>query len=35
MINAILQQTEEARKYAIVTYDAGSSKRIWCENCGK
>ena len=35
MINAILQQTEEARKYAIVTYDHAAIKRIWCENCGK
>jgi hypothetical protein len=35
MINAILLQSEEARKYAIVTYDGNSIKRIWCENCGK
>jgi hypothetical protein len=35
MINAILLQSEEARKYAIVSYDGNSIKRIWCENCGK
>ena len=35
MINAILQQTEEARKYAIVTYDHAATRRVWCENCGK
>jgi len=35
MINAILQQTEEAKKYAIVAYDPSVSKRVWCENCGQ
>ena len=34
MINAILQQTEEAKKFAIVTYDGGAKNRLWCENCG-
>lgn len=34
MINAILQQTEEAKKFAIVAYDSNVTKRAWCENCG-
>lgn len=35
MINAILQQTEEAKKFAIIAYDPGAMKRVYCENCGE
>ena len=34
MINAIIQQTDEAKRFAIVTYDNSALKRVWCENCG-
>jgi hypothetical protein len=35
MITAIINQTEESRKWAISTYDMGAAKRVWCENCGQ
>lgn len=35
LINAILQQTEEAKKFAIIAYDGTAVKRLFCENCGQ
>jgi len=35
MINAIINQSEEANKWAIVTHNGNNTKRLWCENCGK
>ena len=35
MITAIIQQTEEAKNWAITTYDQSVTKRVWCENCGQ
>ena len=35
MIEAILKQTEEAKNWAITTYDTSVTKRVWCENCGQ
>lgn len=35
MIQAILNQSEEAKKLSIVIYDSNSLRRVWCESCGK
>ena len=35
MIQAILNQSEEAKKLSIVVYDSNSLRRVWCESCGK
>lgn len=34
MVNAILQQTEEAKKFALILHDGTGMKRVFCENCG-
>ena len=34
MINSILQQTEEAKKFALILHDGTGVKRVFCENCG-
>lgn len=35
MIEAILNQSEEAKKLSLVIYDSNSLRRVWCESCGK
>ena len=35
MINSILLQTEEAKKFAIIAYDGTGLRRVYCENCGQ
>lgn len=35
LIKAIVHQTEEGRKFALVSYDNNMNVRAWCENCGK
>ena len=35
MIEAIFQQTEEAKKYAVIAYDGAGMRRVYCENCGQ
>ena len=35
MIQGIIQQTEDAKKYAIIAYDGSGMRRVYCENCGQ
>ena len=35
MIEAILHQTDEAKKLKIVVYDHLTLRRVWCESCGQ
>jgi hypothetical protein len=35
MIEAILNQSEEAKKLSLVIYDNNLMRRAWCESCGK
>ena len=36
MIEAIIYQTDEAKKLQLVVYDhIGGTRRVWCESCGQ
>lgn len=36
MIQAIIEQTDESKKFQMVVYDhLGGSKKAWCECCGE
>jgi hypothetical protein len=35
MVEAILQQTDENKKYQMVVYDHLNTKKVWCESCGE
>ena len=36
MIEAIIHQTDEAKKLQIVVYDhIGGMRKVWCESCGQ
>lgn len=35
MIEAILQQTDENKKYQMVVYEHLNTKKMWCECCGE
>ncbi len=36
MIEAIIHQTDEAKKLQLVVYDhIGGTRRVWCESCGQ
>jgi splicing factor 1 len=34
MIEAIVNQTDEAKKLPLVLMDIGSTRKVWCESCG-
>jgi hypothetical protein len=34
MIEAILNQTDEAKKLQVVVFDHLTRSKVWCESCG-